>query len=391
MRALAHRRLPRFVVDYLEGGAGRGLTLARNRAALDAIALVPRTLRDVSEVSLATRLFGLAMAAPLMIAPTGVAGLLRPGADVMLARAAARLGLPFVLSAASNVPVEDVAAQGGLVWMQVYPLRDREATRRLVARATKAGCVGIVLTVDTPVAGVRHWEARHFTPAGRPRLRTRLDALRHPAWLMATLRHGPPRFPNIGLDVTGLDERAERKAINEGKDPAFTFDDLAILRDACAGRLVVKGLAAPEDVERIAALGADGAIISNHGGRQLDGMVSTVEALPACLQAAGAMPLMLDGGIRDGVDVAKVLALGAKAVLVGRVPLYGLAAAGEDGVAHALSLLTKELDRVLALVGCRDVTGLDRRVLSGRCGSDRDSCLRLGRPGTGGRAASAPC
>jgi (S)-mandelate dehydrogenase len=366
LRALAHRRLPRFVVDYLEGGAGRGLTLARNRAALDALALLPRTLRDVTEVKLSTQLFGLDMAAPLIVAPTGVAGMLRPGADVMLARAAARLGLPFVLSAASNVPVAEVAAAGGQVWMQVYPLRDRAATQRLIARATDAGCVGIVLTVDTPVAGVRHWEARHFTPAGRPRLRTRLDAARHPAWLLATLRHGPPRFPNIGLDLSRLSVQAERQAINEGKDAAFTFEDLARLRDAWAGRLIVKGLVAPEDVKRVAALGADGAVISNHGGRQLDGMVATSEALPGCLQAAGTMPLLLDGGIRNGVDIAKVLALGAKAVLAGRVPLYGVAAAGQDGAAHGLSLLLKELNRVLALIGCCDVAELDQTALQGR-------------------------
>lgn len=363
LRALAHRRLPRFVVDYLEGGAGHGRTLARNRAALDALALVPRTLRDVAAVQLGTRLFGLDMAAPVLVAPTGVAGMLRPGADAMLARAAAGLGLPFVLSAASNMPVEEVAAVGGQLWMQIYPLRDRAATQRLIARAAEAGCVGLVLTVDTPVAGVRHWEARHFTPAGRPRLRTRLDATLHPAWLLATLRHGAPRFPNIGLDGPDLGPQAERRAINEGKDPAFTFESLARLRESWTGRLVVKGLVAPEDVARVAALGVDGVVISNHGGRQLDGMVATVEALPGCMQAAGAVPLLLDGGIRDGVDIAKVLALGAKAVLVGRVPLYGVAAAGEAGATHALSLLLVELRRVLALLGCGDVASLDKGSL----------------------------
>ncbi len=364
LREAAHRYLPRFVVDYLEGGAGQQRTLARNRSALDALALLPRTLRDVSQVDVATRLFGLDMAAPIMVAPTGVAGMMRPGADAMLARAAARMGVPFILSAASNMPVEQVAAAGGQVWMQAFPLRDRGATQRLMMRAKDAGCVGLVLTVDTPVAGIRHWEARHFTPSGRPRLRTRIDALRHPAWLAATLRHGPPRFPNIAMDLPDNSVQAERKAINEGKDPAFTFDGLARLRDAWRGPLIVKGVVDPEDVARVASIGADAVVLSNHGGRQLDGMVSTVEMLPACLHAAGSMPLLLDGGIRDGVDIAKVLALGAKAVLVGRVPLYGLAAAGEAGAARAIELLLVELKRVVALLGRTDIAALDRSSIA---------------------------
>ncbi|MEO3471971.1 alpha-hydroxy acid oxidase [Roseomonas sp. CAU 1739] len=359
LREKAHRNLPRFVVDYLEGGAGQQRTLARNRAALDGLALLPRTLRDVSQVDVTTRLLGFDMAAPVMVAPTGVAGMMRPGADGMLARAAARMGVPFILSAASNMPVEEVTKAGGQVWMQAYPLRDRDATQRLLARARDAGCVGLALTVDTPVAGIRHWEARHFTPSGRPRLRTRIDALCHPAWLAATLRHGPPRFPNISMDLPDNSLQAERRAINEGKDPAFTFDGLTRLREAWREPLIVKGVVAPEDVARIATIGVDAVVLSNHGGRQLDGMVSTVEMLTACLQAAGRMPLLLDGGIRDGVDIAKVLALGAKAVLVGRVPLYGLAAAGEAGVVRALELLLEELRRVTALLGRPDISALD--------------------------------
>ncbi|MGX9964903.1 alpha-hydroxy acid oxidase [Roseomonas sp. F4] len=351
LREQAHRYLPRFVADYLEGGAGQQRTLARNRAALDALALLPRTLRDVSQVDVSTRLFGLAMAAPVMVAPTGVAGMMRPGADGMLARAAARMGVPFILSAASNMPLEQVAKAGGQVWMQVYPLRDPDATQRLMARAQRAGCVGLVITVDTPVAGIRHWEARHLTPSGRPRLRTRIDALRHPAWLAASLRHGPPRFPNIAMELPDNSIQAERRAINEGKDPTFTFEGLARLRDAWRGPMMVKGVVHPEDIARVATIGADAAVLSNHGGRQLDGMVSTVEMLPACLLAAKSMPLLLDGGIRDGVDIAKVLALGARAVLVGRVPLYGVAAAGEAGAARAIELLILELRRVMALLG----------------------------------------
>lgn len=364
LREQAHRHLPRFVVDYLEGGAGRQRTLSRNRAALDALALLPRTLRDVSRVDATTHLLGFDMAAPVMVAPTGVAGMLRPGADGMLARAAARMGVPFILSAASNMPVEQVVSSGGTVWMQAYPLKDHQATQRLMRRAKDAGCAGLVLTVDSPVAGIRHWEARHFTPAGRPRLRTRIDALRHPSWLAATLRHGPPRFPNIAMELPDRSVQAERKAINEGKDPAFTFDSLARLRDAWQGPLIVKGVVDPQDVRQLASLGVDAVVLSNHGGRQLDGMVSTVEILPACLTAAGSMPLLLDGGIRDGVDIAKVLALGAKAVLVGRVPLYGLAAAGEAGAARAIELLLVEFNRVMALLGRAAISELDRSCLA---------------------------
>lgn len=364
LREEAHRHLPRFVVDYLEGGAGQQRTLARNRAALDALALLPRTLRDVSHVDVRTRILGLDMAAPVMVAPTGVAGMMRPGADGMLARAAARMGVPFILSAASNMPVEEVVSSGGSVWMQAYPLKNHHATLRLMRRAQDAGCVGLVLTVDSPVAGIRHWEARHFTPAGRPRLRTRIDALRHPSWLAATLLHGPPRFPNIAMELPDKSVQAERKAINEGKDPAFTFDSLARLRDAWQGPLIVKGVVDPEDVRQVASLGVDAVVLSNHGGRQLDGMVSTVEMLPACLRVAGSMPLLLDGGIRDGVDIAKVLALGAKAVLVGRVPLYGLAAAGEAGAVRAIELLLVEFRRVMALLGRTDICGLDRSVIA---------------------------
>nr|WP_255569396.1 alpha-hydroxy acid oxidase [Neoroseomonas alba] len=360
LREEAHRYLPRFVVDYLEGGAGQQRTLARNRAALDALALLPRTLRDVSHVDVTTRFLGLDMAAPVMVAPTGVAGMMRPGADGMLARAAARMGVPFILSAASNMPVEQVAKAGGQVWMQAFPLREQGATQRLMGRAKDAGCTALVLTVDTPVAGIRHWEARHFSPSGRPRLSTRIDGLRHPTWLAATLRHGPPRFPNIAMQLPDNSVQSERRAINEGKDPAFSIESLARLRDAWQGRLIVKGVVDPEDVARIAAVGADAVVLSNHGGRQLDGMVSTVEMLPVCLQAAGEMPLLLDGGIRDGVDVAKVLALGAKAVLVGRVPLYGVAAAGEAGAVRAIELLLVELKRVMALLGRPTISELSR-------------------------------
>jgi len=354
LRALAERRLPRFVFDYLEGGAGSGRGRARNQAMLEAITLLPRVLQDVARVETATTLFGQALAAPILVAPTGVAGLLRPGADLMLARAAAASGLPFILSAASNMPVEQVAAAGGQIWMQIYPLRDPEAAARLAARASAAGCVGLVLTLDTPVAGIRHWDAQHLHASGRPRLRTWLDALRHPRWLAATLRHGAPRFPNIDMDMppAARTSRAERAAINNGKDPSFTAESLARFRDAWPRRLIVKGLLAPEDVALVARLGADAAVLSNHGGRQLDDAAAPVEMLMPCRDAAGTMTLLLDGGIREGGSIAKVLAMGAAGVLVGRAPLYGIAAGGEAGAARALAILVRELRGVMALLGC---------------------------------------
>lgn len=369
LREMARRRLPRFAFDYLDGGAGAGRTLARNRAALEAITLLPRALRDVAQVDTATTLLGLKMAAPVMVAPTGVAGLMRPGADAMLARAAAAAGLPFVLSAASNMPVEEVAKAGGQIWMQLYPLRDRAAAGQLAARAQAAGFVGVMVTVDAAVHGARHWERLHFSASGRPRLRTRLDALRHPAWLAGTLRHGEPRFPNIVMDMpeSARTSQAERNAINEGKDSAFTFESLAQFRDAWKGRLVVKGLQAPDDVAEVARLGVDAVVLSNHGGRQLDSAAAPIETLAACKAVAGRMPVLVDSGFRDGGDIAKAVALGAASVLVGRAPLYGVTAGGEAGAARALEILVSDLRRVMALLGCASVSALGpEHILPGR-------------------------
>ena len=345
LRAAAHRRLPRVVFDYVEGGAEDEVTLRANRAAFEAIRFAPRTLVDVSRRSLKTRLFGRDFDCPFGIAPIGAAGLCWHEAEIALARAARTANVPCVLSTHSCVPLERVAAEAGSApWFQLYMPRDRGAAGELVARALEADCEALVLTTDVPVGGNREYNERNgFGMPMRLGLRTVLDGLAHPRWLASV--YARSRFGAL----RGWGERRD----------AMDWNELAWLRSAWPRKLLVKGILGAQDARLAASHGADGIVVSNHGGRQLDGAPATMEVLPHIVAAVGEdIAVLVDGGFRRGADIVKALALGARMVLVGRPALYGVAADGERGARCALQILRSEVDRVLALLGCTSVAEL---------------------------------
>jgi (S)-mandelate dehydrogenase len=368
LRTLARRRVPHFAFEYLEGGAEDEATLRGNRQAFERWRLVPSTLVDTTARNLNGSLFGQPLAAPLLIGPTGLNGMLDPDGDVALARAAARLGIPFTLSTFSTTRLEEVAARaGGRLWMQLYVMRERAHARDLARRAATAGYEALVFTSDANVFGSREWDQRNYRAPGRPTLRTVADMLRHPRWLAALARSGGlPRFRNLEefLPRAATSALGGSTIIPQLVDASISWDDLAWMRAAWPRKLLVKGILSVADAERAAALGCDGIVLSNHGGRQLDSCVAPIEVLPQVAQAVGSrLTLIVDSGFRRGTDVVKALALGAHAVMLGRATLYGLAAGGEPGVQRALEILVNETDRVLGQMGCNSPAQLGPQLL----------------------------
>jgi (S)-mandelate dehydrogenase len=359
LRAIARRRLPRFVFEYVDGGAEDEFTLAHNRGAFARLRFRPRTLVDVARRDSSTELLGGPASMPAVVGPTGLNGLTWRDGDLALARAAVKAGLPFAMSTVSMSFVEDIAREApGRLWLQAYVFAERAITEGIMRRAGDAGFECVVLTSDFPVAGKRERDLRtgllpqqRFTPA------TKLDMLMHPRWL-ASVATRRPRFVNVERELgPGRDVNA---FVGHGMfDPSFCWDDLRRFRDAWPRKLLLKGVLRADDAERALAAGIDGLVLSNHGGRQLDGAISGLDALAEVARATGGkLPLLVDGGVRRGSDIAKAVALGAEGVLLGRAPVYGLAAGGEDGVSHALAILADEFDRTLALTGCAGVADL---------------------------------
>jgi isopentenyl diphosphate isomerase/L-lactate dehydrogenase-like FMN-dependent dehydrogenase len=365
LRQIAKRRLPRFVFDYVDGGSEDERTLAGNRAAFERLRWRPRTLVDVSTRSTGTTLLGRAARMPAIVGPTGLNGLDWRDGDLALARATAAAGLPFAMSTVCMSYIEDIAreASSGL-WLQAYVFRERAITDRLIARAATAGCDALILTSDFPVAGKRERDLRSgLLPKQRFTLATKLDMLRHPRWL-ASVATRKPRFVNVEREL-GAGRNVNEFVGHDMFDPSLDWDDLARFREQWRGKLLLKGVLRADDAERATRLGVDGLILSNHGGRQLDAAISGMEALPEVVAAVGRqVAVMVDGGVRRGADVARAVALGAAGVMLGRAPLYGLAAGGEAGAAHALAILRDELDRTLALTGCRSVADLTPDLLA---------------------------
>jgi (S)-mandelate dehydrogenase len=369
LRDIARRRIPGFVFEYVESGAEDEATLRGNRAALERLQFMPETLIDCSARHLRTTILGRPAAAPLVIAPTGLNGLLHPDGDVLLARAAAKADIPYTLSTVSTTRLEDVAQRsGGRLWMQLYVIKERAVARDIMQRAGAAGYEALVFTTDANVFGNREWDRRGYRLPGKPTLRARLDVLRHPRWLwQVILRNGMPRFRNLEAFLPpNLTPMGASTVIPRLFDATICWDDIAWIREHWRGKLLIKGLVSPSDAERAAAVGLDGVVVSNHGGRQLDYCVAPIDVLPQIVSAVGTrLPIIIDSGFRRGSDVVKALALGAQAVMLGRSTLYGLIAGGQPGVERALEIFTTEIDRVLGLLGCNTVAELAPRFVRG--------------------------
>ncbi|MDX3904760.1 MAG: alpha-hydroxy-acid oxidizing protein [Pigmentiphaga sp.] len=363
LRRLARRRLPRLAFDYLEGGAEDETTLRANRQAFERVTLCPRALNDVSTRRQEVQVLGETWMSPMGIAPVGLAGLFWPQGDIAAARAAAAAGVPYVLSTASSSTLEAVARAGGNPWFQLYVI-ERGMADALVDRAHAAGYRHLVLTTDVPVSGRRERDLRNgFSLPMRWRAATVWDVASHPRWLAQVGRHGAPQLANLASTAAG-DAQAQAALLQRRMDASFCWEDLRRLRRRWPHALWVKGILHADDARRACQEGVDGVIVSNHGGRQLDGAMASLDALAAVVDAAGGRPVLLDGGVRRGIDVVKALALGARGVLMGRLPMYGLAAAGEAGVAAALGLVREDIDRVLALLGCPGVSHLGPQWLA---------------------------
>ena len=369
-RELARRRLPRQLFDYVDGGAFAESTLAANVADLADVRLRQRVLRDVSGPTLATTVLGQELAMPVVLGPVGLAGMLATRAEVQAARAAESAGVVFCESTVSICSIEEVAAAvADPVWFQLYVMRDRAYAEDLMARADAVGCTVLVLTVDLATVGSRYRDTRNGMSgpgSWRSRALRGLDLGLHPTWARDVGRRGRPHtFGNLEKAVPGAASPTDFAAWVDGQfDPSVTWDDLDWVRRNWPGRLVLKGILDPDDARQAADRGMDGIVVSNHGGRQLDDTPSTVRALGPVVDAVGdRLEVLVDGGIRSGLDVLKVLALGARACLLGRAWAWPVAAAGERGVAHALAIIRDELRVALSLTGATDVADLDRSAL----------------------------
>jgi (S)-mandelate dehydrogenase len=368
LRVLAKRRLPRAIFDFFDGGAEDEVTLRENRAAFERVRLLPRVLVDVSKVDTALELFGKRAALPLAIAPTGGISAGRYGAELILARAAKAVGVPFTMATPSAFSIEKVAEEvGGRLWFQLYAVRDREFRARLVNRAKSAGYEAILVTVDLPVSGKRERDPRNgFHTPYSPNWRNSKDVVFKPAWALDMMRNGLPGMANLeGYRFSAPSGTDIVTAVGREMDAGLDWEYIKELRNEWPGKLLLKGVERADDAERAAAVGCDGVVVSNHGGRQLDGAAATLDALPAIASAVGnRMAVLLDGGVRRGVDILKARALGAQAVLTGRATLFGAMAAGEPGALRALEILSSELVRAMQLCGVRSSAEIGPHLVS---------------------------
>lgn len=369
VRVRARRRIPRPVFDFIEGGAEDEVTRRANLRAFREYEFRPRALVDVSERSTATTVLGTPVSMPVLLSPCGLARLANTAGETAAARAAADAGTVFTLSTASSRSLEEVAAAGsGPQWFQLYVWRDRAATAALVERARAAGYTALCFTIDVPVSGRRERDVRNgMTIPPRPAPRTLLSYASHPGWVRGALLSEPITFRNFVGQGAGDSAVALGSFVNSQLNPSMNWDDLVWLREVWSGPIIVKGVMRAEDARRSVDLGADGVVVSNHGGRQLDGLPSTLAVLPEVVDAVGtSAEVYLDGGIRRGTDVVKALALGARAVMIGRPWMYGLAAGGEAGVRTVLELLRREIDACMTLLGVRSVDDLDAALVRRR-------------------------
>jgi (S)-mandelate dehydrogenase len=365
LRSIARKRLPRFVFDYVDGGSEDEVTLHANRRAFERLRFRPRTLVDVSRRDLRTTILGGPSALPVIAGPVGLIGLSWRHGDLEMARAAAAAGVPYALSTVSMQSLEDIARKaGGRLWFQCYVFRDRAVTEALIRRASAAGYEALIITSDFPVSGKRERDLRSgLLPSTKLTLRTKLDVLMHPRWLTTVGVHRP-RFVNVESEVGPGRDAASFLPLFMF-DPALDWDDFRRFREMWKGKLLLKGVLRPDDAVRAVEYGADGVVLSNHGGRQLDCAISGMDALPDTVrEIGGRASVIVDGGVRRGSDIAKALACGAEAVILGRALNYGLAAGGAPGVTRALDILRDEFDRTLALTGCCSPADLSPELIT---------------------------
>lgn len=367
LRARTHRRMPRFVLEYLEGGAEDEATLAREREVLGELRFIPRTLVDVGDRTPEHDVFGVKAPMPLIVAPTGLNGVFCRGADVALATGAAAAGVPFVQSTMSNDTIEHVAEVDRLRhWFQLYVFGEERIWHSLVDRAAAAGCEALILTSNSQIFGNREWEDRTQVD-GKPSLATILDSAQYPGWAARTLLHGMPVFSNV-IDFVPKEHRgffASATWIREQMPKSLSWDTVAAIRKRWKGPFLLKGILSPIDAQIALDSGVDGIVVSSHGGRQMDWAVSPLDVMPRVRDIAGdRMQVLMTGGIRRGTDILKAMALGADAVMVGRAPLYGLCAGGAEGVKRALDILHKETCDAMGLLGISRIDELGAELLA---------------------------
>ncbi|RYE76766.1 MAG: alpha-hydroxy-acid oxidizing protein [Oxalobacteraceae bacterium] len=367
LRILAERRVPRMFYDYADSGSWTESTYRANSDDFAKIKLRQRVAVNMENRSLASTMVGLPVAMPVAIAPTGLTGMQHADGEILAAKAAEKFGVPFTLSTMSICSIEDIAANTTApFWFQVYFMKDRDFMSRLVERARAANCSALVLTLDLQILGQRHKDLRNgLTAPPKLTLKNIMNMATKPGWCLGMLGTKRRGFGNIVGHATNVSDMSSLSAWTaEQFDPRLSWDDVEWLRQRWGGKLIIKGILDPEDARMAAESGADALIVSNHGGRQLDGAESSISALPAIMDAVGhRMEVHLDGGIRSGQDVIKALALGARGVYIGRAFLYGLGAMGEEGVTRVLEIIRKELDVTMALCGLTDVQKVDRNIL----------------------------
>jgi (S)-mandelate dehydrogenase len=367
LRTAAHKRLPRAIFDFFDGGAEDEVTLLDNQAAFARIRLLPRVLTNVADISTGIQLLGKTSALPLAIAPTGAVGFGWRGGDIAIARAAVAANIPYTLSSAATASIEQVArAAPGRLWFQAYILKNKPFLDGLISRAFAADYEALMITVDLPVGGKRERDFRnHFSVPFRFTAKNLFDFSTHPRWLKDILFHGMPVMENmVGLEMQTKNATAIASSVGRSYDPSFDWDALKKIRDQWPRKLIVKGILHPADADQLAKMGCDAIVVSNHGGRQLDGAVATLDALPEVVKAVnGRLPVLLDGGIRRGSDIFKAIALGASGTLVGRATLYGAISGGEEGAQRALAILRDEFIRTMQLSGTKTIAEISPEYL----------------------------
>ncbi|MFY8114160.1 MAG: alpha-hydroxy acid oxidase [Rhabdaerophilum sp.] len=362
LKRLAHRRVPRMFYDYADSGAWTESTYRANESDFHKIKLRQRVAVDMRNRTLESEMIGQKVSMPVALAPTGLTGMQHADGEILAARAAAKFGVPFTLSTMSICSIEDVAANSPApFWFQLYVMRDRDFAGRLIDRAKAAGCSALVLTLDLQILGQRHKDVRNGLSAPpRLTLPNIINMATKPGWCLGMLGTKRRSFGNIVGHAKGVSDMSQLASwTSEQFDPALSWDDVEWIRQRWGGKLILKGILDAEDAKMAAKTGADAIIVSNHGGRQLDGALSSIAMLPRIVEAVGdQIEVHIDGGIRSGQDVLKSIALGAKGTYIGRAFLYGLGAGGEAGVTKALEVIRKELDITMALCGHRDLRNI---------------------------------